>query len=621
MSEEIKEQSNPESRPDLSAAEDPGSGEHSRQAAEGQNIQDPDDTNEKQSQSGQSIEETNAKNIQDDRNAKSAGEKTAGDRQSNEDTVEKAIQNTHDTEDTGKLSAQEDPDNRGDRIHKTSEHGEQIHKTPGQSEQSHIMPEQADRTDKTSGQADQTDGLPVGQKIDRVASREQTAKPDEETELENEEGEDEGLFDDDEDQSERPHFHFRFPKVRILTRKIAEQETLRREAAQDSDTATGQDETAVYDEERVIWIPARLAAIVLIIVVVLGAALVVIFGNIYWKYSGYKVVSSRKQEDTLSAEYCRAGDNILRYSTDGASLLNQSGGVVWDVSYSMNDPQVAECDNVIAIYDKDGTNIVVCDAAGQIGSASTSLPIIRAKVCDSGAVAALQQDSSNAYIEYYDKNGDQIALIKTSMDNPGFPLDFALSKDGQNIAVSYLGYVDSAQTGIVRFYNFGAAGQSQMDNRIADFQYSGVIVPQLEYLDDNTCVGFRSDGFSVYTGSASVKESATVSVTENIQSVFYDASRIGLVVNNSSSGDFDLLVYNTDGREILTREFNFAYKSVEFSGDEISLYNGADFCVFNLYGVEKFKGSYSETPQSIFAVGRNRYVVVRENSLDMIRLK
>ncbi|MCC6095309.1 MAG: DUF5711 family protein, partial [Eubacterium sp.] len=68
-------------------------------------------------------------------------------------------------------------------------------------------------------------------------------------------------------------------------------------------------------------------------------------------------------------------------------------------------------------------------------------------------------------------------------------------------------------------------------------------------------------------------------------------------------------------------EFNFAYKSVEFSGDEISLYNGANFCVYNLYGVEKFNGSYSETPQSIFATGRNRYVVVKENSLDMIRLK
>jgi len=577
MSEEVKEQSNSESKPDSPVQEPPEPGKHQVPDTAGTEHQLPDteESNVQNPENSGNIEYTGGKKIPD--NAVKAGHADGQSEQSSAgkpDTGEKSIWRHED------LNRQSD------------QNGMHRAEAAGSSENAagfHVI------TESTTRQA---------------YNEENT-------------DEDEALFDDEEDQIEKPHFHFRFPKVRILTRKIAEQERIRKEAAQngDSDAVVGQDNTDGPDEERVIWIPARLVTFVLIIAVVLAAALAVIFGNIYWKYSGYEVVNSKKQEDTLSAGYCRAGDNILRYSTDGASLLSQSGSVIWDVSYSMNNPQVAECDNVVAIYDKDGTNIVVCDESGQIGSASTSLPIIRAKVCDSGAVAALQQDSTNAYIEYYDKAGDQVAQIKTSMDNPGYPLDFALSNDGQNIAVSYLGYVDSKQTGIVRFYNFGSAGQSQMDNRIADFQYSGVIIPQLEFLDSDTCVAFRSDGFSVYTGSASIKESTTVSVKENIQSVFYDTSRIGMIVNNSSGGDFNLLVYHTDGREILNQEFNFAYKSVEFSGDEISLYNGANFCVYNLYGVEKFNGSYSETPQSIFATGRNRYVVVKENSLDMIRLK
>lgn len=442
----------------------------------------------------------------------------------------------------------------------------------------------------------------------------------------------EEFFEEDEENEEpetrRFSFRLRLPKIRIRTRKIAEQEKARlltEEAAISGEAVDNEDGTGsaekVRDEEKIIWIPAGLAAVLIIVAAVIVAALGAIFGTVYWKYKGYEVLDSRKQEDTLSASYCSAGDNILRYSTDGASLLSRSGTVLWDVSYSMNTPEVALCGDIMAVYDKNGTNIVVCNASGEIGTMSTSLPIIRAKVCESGAVAALMQDSSNAYVEYYDKKGGEIATIKTSMQNPGFPLDIAVSNDGQNIAVSYLSYDASGQKGIVRFYNFGNAGQNQMDNRIADFTYSNVIVPQLEYLDSQTCVAFRSDGFTVYKGESSVKETATVSTDQKIQSVFHDSSRIGMIVNDSGSGNFGLLVYNTAGRQLLNKAFDFGYRSVEFTGDEISLYNGAKICVFNMYGVEKFNGSYNGSPQEIFSIGKHRYVVVKENSLDMIRLK
>ncbi|MGI6056527.1 MAG: DUF5711 family protein, partial [Bilifractor sp.] len=444
--------------------------------------------------------------------------------------------------------------------------------------------------------------------------------------------EEEDFFEEDEEVGEIGergfHFRFRFPKIRIRTKKIAEQEKARllaEEAAPFGEQPAAEDGNGLSEtgreDEKIIWIPAGLAAVIIIVAAVVISALAAIFGTIYWKYRGYEVVDSRKQEDTLSASYCSAGDNILRYSTDGASLISRSGTVLWDVSYTMNDPEVALCGDIMAVYDKDGTNITVCNAAGEIGSMSTSLPIVRAKVCETGAVAALMQDSSNAYVEYYDSKGEQIAMIKTSMDNPGYPLDIALSNDGQNIAVSYLSYDDSGQKAIVRFYNFGTAGQNQMDNRIADFQYSNVIIPQLEFLDSQTCVAFRTDGFSVYSGESSVKETATVSTDQKIQSVFHDSSRIGMIVNGTSSGSFDLLVYNTAGRQLLNRPFDFAYRSVEFTGDEISLYNGAKICVFNMYGVEKYNGSYNGSPQDIFSIGKHRYVVVKENSLDMIRLK
>ncbi len=513
-------------------------------------------------------------------------------------------QGDHPENETGKPAA--DPEKKTSDILKKNARG----KTPGE------ISEGSGREDRSADE-------------DEPISEDMSFPEDERFSEDESLSEDEAFFDEDEESVSRGfHFHFRFPKIRIRTKKIAEQEKARR-LSEEAVLSGESDETEeaggagdnTRQEEHVIWIPAGLAAVIIIVAVVVVSALVAIFGTVYWKYRGYEVVDSRKQEDTMSASYCSAGDNILRYSTDGASLISRSGTALWDVSYSMNDPEVALCGDIMAVYDRDGTNIVVCDASGEIGTMSTSLPIVRAKVCETGAVAALMQDSSNAYVEYYDKKGAKIATIKTSMGNPGFPLDIALSGDGQNIAVAYLSYDSSGQKSIVRFYNFGNAGQSQMDNRIADFQYSNVIIPQLEYLDSQTCVAFRSDGFSVYGGESSIKETATVSTDQKIQSVFHDSSRIGMIVNTEDSGKFDLLVYNTAGRQLLDRKFDFAYRSVEFTGDEISLYNGAKICVFNMSGVEKFNGSYSGTPQEIFSIGKHRYVVVKENSLDMIRLK
>jgi len=98
---------------------------------------------------------------------------------------------------------------------------------------------------------------------------------------------------------------------------------------------------------------------------------------------------------------------------------------------------------------------VVCDRTGQIGSANASYPIKKAEVSSAGNVAAIEEDGATTYIEYYAVSGTQIAEIKTSIDNPGYPLDLALSEDGQLISVSYLTYEGSTQKDVIDVYSFG----------------------------------------------------------------------------------------------------------------------------------------------------------------------
>ncbi len=379
-------------------------------------------------------------------------------------------------------------------------------------------------------------------------------------------------------------------------------------------------EATARAKRRFMKINARVLTYVIIIVVVIAAALGISYAISHWTYSGYRVVSSRKQEDTLSADYYAVDGKILRLSSDGASLSNRSGDLLWDVSYTMTEPEVTTCDDVIAIYDQSGTSIVVCNTSGELGMISTSLPIVKASVSEAGNVAVIQEDSDNAWIEYYSTSGTEIAAIKTSMSDPGYPLDVSVSRNGELVAVSYLSIADGTQKAVVHVYSFGSAGQNQMDNRIADFEYNSILIPQLDYLTGSTLLAFREDGFVLYSGAKTPEENTTVTVDSNILSVFHDDEHIGLILEGDNGSGYRLQVYNLNGNLTLDKEFNFVYQKVDFVADEITLYNGSNFCVFDLSGNNKFNGSYSSSQQDIFALGKHRYVVVKETSLDMIQL-
>lgn len=365
--------------------------------------------------------------------------------------------------------------------------------------------------------------------------------------------------------------------------------------------------------------PARAITYGVIVGIVLLVSILIIVGSSRWRYHSYRVISSRRQEDTMSASYCDVDENILRYGTDGASLARRTGDNLWDVNYTMTDPAVVTCGKTIAIYDRSGSDIVVCNEQGSIGTISTRLPVIKADVSSDGNVAVIEEDASNAYIEYYRANGSQIAEIRTSMDNPGYPLDLGLSRDGEMIAVSYLNVADQSQKAVIHVYNFGEPGQNQMDNRVGEFEYNGRLVPEIDYLDGSTFVAFFDNGFRIFSGDRVPAEQAAVTVDGEIASVFHSDEYIGLVVKEN--GASYLQVYNRNGQRITNQSFDFLYTTLDFTGDAVTFYNGADFCVYNISGVLKFDGTCDGSMKQIFAIGKHRYVVVRENSVDMIQLQ
>ena len=364
----------------------------------------------------------------------------------------------------------------------------------------------------------------------------------------------------------------------------------------------------------------RILIAALVVIAVIIIAVVVIQRRTYHKYS---VLSSAKNEDVQSAGYVKLGDCVLKYASDGASLLNQKQETVWKQSYEMTDPVADVRDETAVVADKEGTLMYIFKKDAPVGAVETSMPILKARVAQSGVVAAILRDGEKTWIDFYATDGSLIAENQTRIDSPGYPVDLSVSHDGKLIMISYL-YVENGQTtSYVAFYNFGDEGQGEIDNIVAGFTYEGVVVPQVVYLEGGVSAAFRDDGFSIYEGSSVPREKTNKKIKTDIVSTFFNDKYVGLVFKSDGKDDkYTMTLYDLTGKEKFSRSFNMEYKNIRISDDMIIMNNDSQVSMYSLSGLEKFNGNMDEgVIKDIFKIGSNRYILVSENGIKTIKLK
>ena len=340
-------------------------------------------------------------------------------------------------------------------------------------------------------------------------------------------------------------------------------------------------------------------------------------------YHNYKVVQSSEQEDVVSTSYIEMDGDILRYSPDGVSLVSDKMSTLWSETYQMQNP-VADVNGTRAVIaDKDGTTLEIYDKSGKTGSVTTSYSIIKARVSKSGLVAAILDGGDDTWIDFYSTDGSLIAENQTKIDDPGYPLDIAVSEDGVVMMVTYQFVDGSDTTSYVAFYNFGDVGQNEDDRIVSGYKYEGVVVPQIQYLSNNRSIALKDNGFTIYQGSQIIpKEVKTIETDKEIVSTFYDDDMVGLVFKNDSKDkQYIMEVYNTaDGKLKFKEDFNIPYTTIKLSGGNILMYNSSQMCVMNSRGVQKYLGSVDGTIKDFFKIGMNRYLLVLDSGVDVIKL-
>ena len=340
-------------------------------------------------------------------------------------------------------------------------------------------------------------------------------------------------------------------------------------------------------------------------------------------YHNYKVVRSSDSEDVISTKYVEMGGKILRYSPDGASLLNSKLANIWSVTFKMENPYADVCNNAAVIADIDGNSMEIFDKNGHTGSVTTSYGIVKARVSSKGLVAAILDGGDDTWINFYTKEGELIAENQTKIDDPGYPLDIAISDNGVIMMVAYQ-FIDGGDTtSYVAFYNFGEVGQNEDDKIVSGYTYEGTIVPQIESLNGHRAVAVRDDGFSIYSGKEIPKEIEAIKVDKEIISTFYDDDLVGLVfISDNENSQYRMEVYSTStGKQKMTKEFHTPYTNIKVSDGNIIMYNNSQITVVKPNGTLRFDGNVDGTIKNVFKIGMNRYFLVLDNGISVIKFK
>ena len=361
----------------------------------------------------------------------------------------------------------------------------------------------------------------------------------------------------------------------------------------------------------------------------IAAVVILLVSAIYisWRdkeYSEATVTQGASITNGADAKVISLGGYIVQYSKDGISCIDENGKVLWNQTYEMQNPIAHTCQSVIAVGDYNGHNIYVSNSSGALGEIDTNLPIRDFCVSAQGVVAVVLDGTDVTWIYLYDSKGNTIANFKTTMKDSGYPISVSISPNGELVCVSYIYPEDGTVKTSVAFFNFGSVGQNSIDNYASGYDYPGVVVPYVQFMNSSSAFAVSDDRIMFYSGEekpVSLSESFTGS--EEVRSVFFNESYVGLVFSNSTEdGNYRLQVYNTSGELTLSTFFDIDYSEIIFNNKQIVIYNEDECIIKDMNGHNKFVGSFEEPVRTMVPTNiRNKFILVTADSVDTYILK
>ena len=370
----------------------------------------------------------------------------------------------------------------------------------------------------------------------------------------------------------------------------------------------------------------KMAAIyrILLVVLVLGAVTALVI--VQYKrqiYTGYDIVSTIEREKSSDATDVRLQDAILTYSKDGAHCTDVKGDVSWNQTYEIQDVKLSICQDMVAIGNYNGRDIYVQSKDKQIGTITTTMPIRNVAVSATGYVTAVLADTGVTWINTYSPTGENVYEGQAYMHDGGYPAAISLSPNGELLAISYV-YVDA---GVVKtniaFYNLGSVGDNYSDHIVSIYTYQDVLVPQIQFMSNDTAFAVGDSRLMIYTGSQKPVIASEYLYEEEVQSVYFNEEYIGLVfLSDKAEAQYRFDVYNAKAEKVGSYYFDMDYTDIMFEKEQFVIYNETECQIITFSNVEKYKGFFSKAVNLMLPTNTAyKYVLVTDSSIDTIQLR
>ncbi len=341
----------------------------------------------------------------------------------------------------------------------------------------------------------------------------------------------------------------------------------------------------------------------------------------YMEYNYVQIVKTYESQSTHGGSYASYADGVLEYSRDGIAMLTEEGEELWNQPCQMSSPVVEICKDTAAVADKGGTSIFVFQKNGLKGEIQTTRPIEKITVSAQGIVAAILQDEKTPRVMCYDAKGNVLVEHKASLTSTGYPVDLAISQDGNVLLVSYLCVKGSGVATKAVFYHFGQAGDNKTDHQVAQKEYGDMIVPTTVFLNKNTSLLVSDRSLIFYKGLEEPKESQVIELDKEIKSISYNDNHIALVLKNVGEAGDELRLYRLDGKQVMNAEIEGEYANIKISKGQVLLYEESKCAIFNASGVCKYEGTLEMNVMDMFpTTGLNKYMVISANGFQEIQL-
>lgn len=367
----------------------------------------------------------------------------------------------------------------------------------------------------------------------------------------------------------------------------------------------------------------KMVTLLVLLALVLSCAVVVYLRTL--EYKSFKILENSETDYENTASYICFSENLLKYTPDGVSYIDAKGNTVWTTGINMKIPVAVSSGDYAVVADLNGNTVCVFGAQGEISSLTMPYPISDIDVGQQGAFAVVLESEKTNYINMYNRKGEIIYEMQTTIDKSGYPLDITISDNGEKLFTSYAKIGSGVMENNLAAYNFGEVGQNtNADRVVGGYKFDDQIFSKVEFVNNDTVVAFGTKSIQIYSMKEKPSLRDSIKFNEEIKSIFYSEDYIGVIQKEAESQThlYKLRLFNLRGREEFSEWIDFDYDYMFADKKEIIVSGGMNCMILRRDGSIKYCGKLDGRIQSIVPIGRRlEYVVGYENKTQTIRLR